>query len=181
MRKKKGPWTVTKTRIVYRNPWLTVREDEVIRPDKKRGIFGVVEQAGGVSVVPMDKEGNVYLTKEYHYAVEEISIEVVSGGIDGKETKLQAAKRELKEETGLVAQKWTYLGLENPLTTILISPNYMYLAQDLTQKEPDQEGTETIQVVKLPLRKALRMVMESRITHGASCVALLKIARLLKL
>jgi ADP-ribose pyrophosphatase len=178
MKKRKGPWIVTNSRIVYQNPWIRVREDKVIRPDKKPGVFGVVEQIGGVSVIPMDKKGSVYLTKEYHYAVERITIEAVSGSIDGKETKLQAAKRELKEETGFTAKKWTYLGVVDPLTTILVSPNYMYLAEDLMEGEDEQEGTEQIRVIKVPFLRALNMVMRDEITHGASKVALLKISEL---
>ena len=175
MRKKKGPWIVTGTRVVYQNPWVKVTEDKVIRPDKKKGIFGFIEQTGGVSVIPLDAKGNVYLTKEYHYAVGRVTVEAVSGGTDKGENKLQAAKRELKEETGLIAKKWTYLGVVDPLTTVLSSPNHLYLAEGLTQTDPDPEGTETIQVIKIPFRKALKWVMESKITHAGTAVALLKI------
>lgn len=166
------------TKIVYQNPWIKVREDNVIRPDKKHGIFGVIEQKGGVSVIPLDKNGNVYLTKEYHYAVERVTIEAISGGIDGKESTLQAAKRELKEETGLTAKKWTYLGVVDPLTTVLVSPNHMYLAEDLTEGEDAQEGTEQIKVIKMPFPEAIKLVMKSSITHSATAVALLKIEKI---
>ncbi len=175
MNNKKGPWTITDTKVVYQNPWIKVREDKVIRPDGKDGIFGVVEQKSGVSVIPLDAEGNVYLTQEYHYAVERITIEAISGGIDEGEDALQAAQRELKEETGFVAKKWTYLGVVDPFTSILVSPNHIYLAEELTKGESEQEGTETIKIIKMPYDTALEMVMKSEITHGASCVALLKI------
>lgn len=169
---------MTDTKIIYQNPWIKIREDRVIRPDKKPGIFGVIEQRGGVSVIPMDYAGNVYLTKEYHYAIGRIDIEAISGGMDNGENALQAAKRELKEEAGLMAKKWTYLGVVDPLTTVLRSPNHIYLAEDLTQEGANQEGTEVITIVKLPLEKAVKMVMDSKITHGASAVALLKIKQL---
>ena len=178
MKKRKGPWIVTDSKTVYQNPWIKVREDKVIRPDKKPGIFGVIEQKGGISVIPMDAQGNIYLTREYHYAVERITTEAISGGIDGKESKLRAAKRELKEETGLVAKKWTYLGIIDPFTTILVSPNHMYLAEDLAHGKSEQEGTEQIRVIKITFAKAVKMVMNSEITHGASSVAILKIQEL---
>lgn len=175
MKKQKGPWLVTNSKIIYKNPWIKVREDKVIRPDKKYGIFGVVEQKAGVSIIPLNEEGNVYLTKEYKYAVGHISIEAISGGIDKDEDKLQAAKRELKEETGFIAKKWKYLGAIDPFTSIIDSPNYIYLAQDLIQTGSTPEGTEKIKIIKLSLKKAIDLVMKSKITHGASCVALLKI------
>ncbi len=107
MKKIKGPWRVKSSKVVYQNPWIKVTEDQVIRPDGKPGIFGVVEQKHGVCVVPIDNVGNVYLIKEYKYAIGRISTEIVAGGVDQDETLLQAAKRELKEEAGIIAKKWT--------------------------------------------------------------------------
>ena len=181
MKKKKGPWTVTGTQTVYQNPWIKVREDKVIRPDGKKGIFGVVTMVSGVSVIPVDDKGDVYLTQEYHYGVGRLSIEAISGGIDKKEKKLQAAKRELKEETGLVAKNWTYLGVVDPFTTVVVSPNYLYLARDLTQFERKLEGTEKIKVIKVPFRKAVEWVMESKITHSATSTLILKVKNYLRI
>ncbi len=177
---KKGPWRIVGTKIVYRNPWIKVREDKVIRPDSKNGIFGVVELREGVSVIPLDTRGNVYLTQEYHYAVERITIEAISGGINKGENKLKAAQRELKEETGFTAKKWTYLGVIDPFTSMCVSPNHIYLAEQLIGGRARREGTETMKITKIPYQKALEMVMKSKITHGASCVALLKIYLTLK-
>lgn len=120
---KKGPWIITNTKEVYRNPWISVREDSVIRPDGKDGIFGVVEMKPGVSVLPLDDDGNVYLTQEFHYAVERETIEAISGGIDDNEDIQDAAKRELKEETGIIAREWTDLGVIDPFTSVVVSPN----------------------------------------------------------
>jgi len=179
MRKKKGPWVVTATRIVYKNRWITVREDDVIQPDGKPGVFGTMMQKGGSSVIAMDEKQNVYLTKEYHYAVGRITLEAVGGGTESRETWLQTAKRELKEETGLTARRWTYLGVVDPLTTSLSSPNHMYLARDLTFGEAKLDATETLTIVKIPFTKAFRMMKKGTITHAATVVALLRIANII--
>jgi 8-oxo-dGTP pyrophosphatase MutT (NUDIX family) len=171
---KKGPWTVIGSKTVYKNPWLSVREDSVIRPDGKPGIFGVVEMKSGVSVLPIDDEGNVYLTKEYHYAIEQETIEVVSGGIDNEESKEEAAKRELEEETGIVAKELIDLGLVDPFTTAIVSPNYLFLARDLEFSKAIPEGTENIKVIKVSIKEAIQWVMENKITHGASTTLILK-------
>lgn len=171
---KNGPWTIKETIPKYQNPWIEVKEDQVIRPDGKPGIFGVVNMKAGISVLPMDDQGFVYLTDEFHYAIEKDSIEVVSGAIDDDENPIDAAKRELEEELGILADEWTNLGEVNPFTTVIKSPAYLFLARKLTFTESNQEGTENIKLVKVRFEEAVKMVMESKITHGPSCVVILK-------
>jgi 8-oxo-dGTP pyrophosphatase MutT (NUDIX family) len=179
MVRKNGPWIIKDSVEKYRSSWLRVREDHVIRPDKKHGVFGVVEALAGVSVLPVDEEGNVYLTKEFHYAVEEDSIETVSGAVEKGEEPLQTAKRELKEELGIEAGKWTHLGLVNPFTTVVKAPADLYIAEKLSFSKARPDDTERIEVLKVGFEDALKMVLESRITHGPSAVLILKAAHCL--
>ncbi|MBW3004859.1 NUDIX hydrolase [Candidatus Woesearchaeota archaeon] len=174
MEKKNGPWTIKETIPKYKNPWIEVTEDQVIKPDGKPGIFGVVNMKAGVSVLPIDEEGFVYLTDEFHYAIEKDSIEVVSGAIDDGEKPIDAAKRELEEELGIKAEEWIDLGVVNPFTTVIKSPAYLFLARKLTFTDSNQEGTENIKLVKVKFEEAVKMVLESKITHGPSCVLILK-------
>ncbi len=116
---KNGPWTIKASEEKYKNPWIRVQEDKVIRPDGKDGIFGIVEMVSGISVLPLDEEGFVYLTDEFHYGLQQNSIEVVSGAIDNDEKPIEAAKRELKEELGIEAENWVDFGLINPFTTVV--------------------------------------------------------------
>src|SRR3989344_4829272 len=85
--KKYGPWMIKSSEIKYKNPWIEVREDIVIRPDGKDGIFGVVNMKAGVSILAFDDE-HVYLTKEFKYGIGAESIETISGGIDEGEEPL---------------------------------------------------------------------------------------------
>lgn len=178
--KTNGPWKIKSTEQKYKNPWISVHEDQVIRPDGEDGIFGVVEMVGGVSVLPLDEEGYVYLTKEFRYAIKKDSIEVISGGIDKNEKVIDAAKRELKEETGIIADEWIDLGTVNPFTSVVKSPAIIYLARQLHFVKADPEATEKIEILKIKFEDAVDMVMESEITHGASCILILKAARYLK-
>lgn len=175
--KKNGPWTIKESSEKYENPWIRVREDKVIRPDGKDGIFGVVEMLSGVSVLPLDDDGFVYLTEEFHYAIGKNSIETISGGIDENEGSLQAAKRELEEEAGIQADEWIDLGEVNPFTTVVKSPATLYLARKLKFGEAKPEETEQIKIRKIKFEEAVKMVVESKITHGPSCVLILKAAR----
>lgn len=174
MKRKNGPWQILKSTVKYKNPWIAVREDEVIRPDGNEGIFGTVEMVPGVSVLPIDEDGNVYLTKEFRYVVERESIEVVSGGIDQGEDPFETAKRELQEELGIIAEELIDLGTTDPFTSAILSPARLFLAKKLSFVESNQEGTEVIEMLKMPFERAFNMAMNSEITHGPSVVAILK-------
>lgn len=174
MSKKKGPWTVETSKRVFKNPWIEVREDKVIRPDGRPGSFATVAMKPGVSVLALDEEGSVYLTSEFRYAVERESVEVVSGAIEGDESPPAAAKRELREELGIEAAEWTDLGLVDPFTSVVLSPAHLFLARGLTFAETAPEGTEIIRAHRVRLSEAVRMVMGGEITHGPSCVLILK-------
>jgi len=96
--KQHGPWHIVESHEVYRDPWIAVRKDDVIRPDGKPGTHSVVTLKPGVTVLAIDEEVNVYLTEEFHYGVGRITIEAVSGGTEIDELPLDTAKRELQEE-----------------------------------------------------------------------------------
>ena len=174
MVRKKGPWTVEETVEVYSSPWMKVTEDKVIRPDGAAGTFGTVHMKPGVSVLALDDKGFAHLTSEYRYAIERESVEVVSGGIDDDETELEAAQRELREELGIEAGEWTDLGSIDLFTSVVSSPARLFLARSLTHTTHDRDGTELIETRRLEFLEAIRMVLDGRITHGPSCVLILK-------
>jgi 8-oxo-dGTP pyrophosphatase MutT (NUDIX family) len=173
MTRRHGPWTIKETTEIYKNDFIEVTEDKVIKPDGKPGHYATVTAMPGVAVLPLDKEGFVYLTKQFRYALGDESIEAVAGGVD-EEKPEEAARRELREELGIEADEWTSLGLVNLDTSIINSPARIFLATGLRFTEPEREGTETIKTVKVKLEEAVRMVMESEITHAVSCALILK-------
>ncbi len=178
--KKNGPWTIKQRTEKYRSPWLVLHEDHVIQPDGTDSTYGVIEMKAGVSVLAMDEKGDAYLTREFRYAVQRKSIEVVSGGIDAGESPLAAAKRELKEELGIKAKQWISLGVTDPLTAALNSPVKLFLAKGLTFTKASPESNEQIEMIKLPFEKVVEMVMKNKITHAQSCVLILKAAEYLR-
>jgi 8-oxo-dGTP pyrophosphatase MutT (NUDIX family) len=173
-------YKILSSKNVYTNQWIKVREDKVIRPGGIEGIFGVVEMKAGSTVLAINSKKEAYLIKEYKYAIQRDSVELMSGGLDNNESPLEAAKRELKEETGLEAEEWVDLGVVDPFTTIINSSNYMFLALDAKKGKQDPEEGERIQVVKYPFKEVIEMVMSNKITHSASCVCILKAARYLE-
>ncbi len=173
-----GPWQILSRREVYRDPWIDVTRDEVIRPDGQNGSHCIVRLKAGVSVLAVDDAGVAYLTEEFHYAVGRVTLEAVSGGIDAGESAEAAAHRELQEELGIVADQWHDLGVVDPFTSVVLSPTRLFVARQLRFGATALEGTERIRCAKLPFADAVQMACDGRITHGPSCVLILK-ARLL--
>ncbi len=180
MHRRKGPWLVGDTVQKYKNAWLDVCEDQVIQPNGKAGLFATVRVKPGVSVLAIDDDHEVYLTAEYRYALEQESIEVVSGAIDGDETPVEAARRELREELGIEAETLIDLGVVHPLTSMLYSPAQLFVAKKLSFFGPNPDESEVIRLVKIKLGDAVSMVMESKITHAPSCVLILKASHALQ-
>ncbi|HLD57381.1 MAG TPA: NUDIX hydrolase [archaeon] len=180
MPEKRGPWTVLKKNVIYRDPWIEVRKDDVIRPEGSKGTYSMVTAKHGVSVLPIDDKGNVYLVREFKYALGKYSISTSSGGIEGSEPPLKAAKRELAEELGIKAKRWKYLGKINPFTTFVFSEAHLFLAQGLELGQPKNDDGEIIEMVKVKFEKAVEMVLNNKIDHSPSAILILKAKEYLK-
>lgn len=178
--KNNGSWQIRESLEKYKNPWMKVREDKVIQPDGKEGIYGVVEMLDGACILPLDNDGYVYLINQFRYTIEKNSIEVAGGSVDKGEEILETAKRELKEEMGIIADEWISLGTVYPTTTAIKSSSTLFLARKLQFLKATPEGAEQIKVLKVKLEEALKMVMDGRIKHGSSCVLILKANEYLK-
>lgn len=173
-----GPWKILKSEQMYSDPWVQLFRDQVQRPDGKPGTYATVHLKAGVCVLAVDDAGNLHLTKEFHYAVGRVTIEGVSGGIETDETPMIAAERELAEELGITAKRWTQLGTVDPFTAAILSPVEIYLAEDLSFDETNPEGTELIEHVIMPHEEAVQAVLNGAITHGPTCIGILRLALL---
>jgi ADP-ribose pyrophosphatase len=176
---RKGPFVETARSTIYQTAWLRVEEAKVIRPDGAAGIFGLAHVVPGATVLALDEHHNVFLVKEYKYAVERETIELISGGIDEGETPIEAAVRELREETGFVANKVSQLGVVEPFTTIVSGRIHMMLAEDLAYRPAEEPDEDLVEAFRVPFGEALEMVEDGAITHAPSCVAILRVARIL--
>lgn len=171
-----NPWRVLGSRPIYENDWISVREDEVVRPDGAPGIYGVVHYKNtAVGVLPVE-DGHTYLVGQYRYPLEQYSWEIPEGGCPEGEEPLQAARRELKEETGFEAENWRMLGEAYLSNSVADEYAVWFLATDLTPGERRPEGGEVLEVRRVPLEEALEMAMDGRITDVLSQVALMSYA-----
>jgi 8-oxo-dGTP pyrophosphatase MutT (NUDIX family) len=168
-----NPWEKVSTRVVYDNLWINVREDEVVRPDGQPGIYGVVHFKNvAVGVLAVEGE-EVYLVGQYRYTLERYSWEIVEGGCVEGEEILDAARRELEEETGLRARNWERMGDAHLSNSVSDEYAVWYLATGLEQGVCRPDGTERLQVRRVGLEEALRMTFTGEITDALSMLALM--------
>ena len=178
MQRRHGPWIIEETTEKHRDSFMAVLEDRVIRPDGRPGTYSTVQVKPGVAVLPIDRDGSVYLVRQFRYALGTESLEAVCGGVEEGETFEDSAKKELREEAGILASAWTDLGLVDLDTSMVRCKMGLFLAEGLSFTGTEREGTETMQTVKMSFQDALRKVMDGEITHAASCILILKAAGL---
>jgi ADP-ribose pyrophosphatase len=174
----RNPWKTNGTKIVYSNPWITVREDQVVQPSGNPGIYGVVQTRIATGVVAMTADRNIYLVGQYRYATDCYSWEIVEGGAERGEEPIIAAKRELAEEAGIEARCWEKLGAEIHLSNSHSDEvAYLFFATDLEEVPRAPEDTEELEVTRIPLTSALEMVNSGQITDALSIIAILTVAK----
>jgi 8-oxo-dGTP pyrophosphatase MutT (NUDIX family) len=172
-------WKTLSAETVYENAWVEVSHRDVINPSGNKGIYGVVKfKNQAIGVIPLDENDNIYLVGQFRYAIDEYSWEIPEGGGLLGGDPLDAAKRELKEETGLTASKWTKLARIHTSNSATNEEGFLFIAEELVQMDAEPEETEDLQVKKIPLTEAVEMVMRSEITDSLSVCAILMTARL---
>lgn len=176
---ERNPWRTTSSRIVYENPWVRVREDEVIRPDGGPGIYGVIEIRPSVGVVAIDERDQVALVGQWRYSVNRYSWEIPRGGSHPGETNmLEVARRELAEEAGLRAEHWQRLGSVDNCNGVADDTQTLYLATGLSPAPRNLDPEEEIAVRWRPFDEALQMAIDGGITEVCSVAALFRVALL---
>ncbi|GHM99202.1 hypothetical protein WSM22_06920 [Cytophagales bacterium WSM2-2] len=176
-------WTTLSREDIYENPWIKLEEHQVINPAGGKGIYGkVLFKNTAIGIVPLDHENNTWLVGQHRYPLDEWSWEIPEGGSPKGMDNLESAKRELLEETGLKASKWTEVLKTHLSNSVSDEVGFIYLAQGLSEGDYEREATEAdMKVWKLPFTEALEMVMQGKITDSLSVMGILKTARILGL
>jgi len=174
-------WKKLDSRTVYENDWMRVHEDRVINPGGGENQYGYVHfKNRAIAIVALDDAGNTWLVGQERYTLGEYSWELPMGGAPLDEAPLDAAKRELKEETGLSADRWSEIMRLHTSNSITDEVGIVYVAEELTEGEPAFEETEDLQIRKLPLDAAVQLVHDGEITDAISVAAILRINSLRK-
>jgi 8-oxo-dGTP pyrophosphatase MutT (NUDIX family) len=164
--------TTLSSREVYRNRWMRLREDQILRSNGEKGIYGVVEKHDAAIILPID-QGRVWLVEQYRYTIQERALELPQGSwemeVDNPE---ELARGELKEELGLRAAAMTYLGMQWIAYGVLRQKQYVFLATGLTptEKEPDAEEHDLV-VRSLTVAEFEQMMLDGAIRDGCTVSA----------
>jgi 8-oxo-dGTP pyrophosphatase MutT (NUDIX family) len=173
---EENPWQIVSENQVYDNPWIGLTEYQVINPSGNPGIYGKVHFKNiAIGVIPLDAEMNTYLVGQYRFALGQYSWELPEGGGPIGTDPLDSAKRELLEETGLKASRWTELLRMHLSNSVSDELSIIYVAQDLQQFEAEPEDTEQLIIKKVPFNEVYHMVCHGEITDSLTVAAILKI------
>jgi 8-oxo-dGDP phosphatase len=169
-----SPWRTHAARIVYRNPWITVNEYSVTRPDGAPGLYGVVDAGDNVTIAALTDDGRVWLVEDFLYTIQRRAWQLPSGAVEPGEEPLAAARRELLEEAGLTAARWDKLGAFYLSPGVMTQRSYLYLARDLTEGPARRDGSEHSMVARaVPLEEAYAACLRASEETAASAVSAL--------
>lgn len=164
-----NPWTTLSSKEQYDNKWINVTEHQVLNPSGGEGIYGVVHFKNiALGIIALDADNNIYLVGQYRYALKEFSWEIPEGGGPMELDPLESAKRELLEETGLVAHNWQPIIRMHLSNSVSDEAGWIYLARELEQHTAEPEETEQLYIKKVPLDTAYQMVKDFQITDSMS-------------
>ena len=168
-----NPWRTLTSSLKYGNKWFSVREDNVIRPDGERGTYSVVTAGRtATGIVPVWPDGSVTLVGQFRYAVNEYSWEIPEGGGEVGIDPIEIAKQELREETGIRAGTWRFLGRVHTSNCFVDEVGYVYLATDLAPGIAEPDPDEVLQTQRVPFDQALAMARDGSITDAISLAGL---------
>jgi 8-oxo-dGTP pyrophosphatase MutT (NUDIX family) len=173
----RNPWRRVRSRIAYENAWISVRHDDVIRPDGQSGIYGVVQFRNvAVGVVALDADERVLLVGQYRYTLDAYSWEIPEGGVPADEAPLDGARRELAEETGFEAAEWRELVRFATSNSVTDEVGVLYVARRLTPGTPRPDATEELALRWVTLDEAVAMIDAGEMTDAMSQIGILRTA-----
>lgn len=167
-------WQKLDSKYVLKNPWYKVRQDKVIRPDGKEGMYNVVECGTSVFVVPITTDGKILLVKLFRYTTQHEGWEVPAGGVEPGEKPLAAAKRELQEESGLTSSSWQKVGTFDLMNGMTDAVAFVFEAKELTTTKHHRQNEEGItETAEFTPKQVLDMIQDGQIVDALSIAALM--------
>ena len=167
MNPEENPWKILDHKNMYENPWIQVTEFKVINPSGGQGIYGKVHFKNfAIGVVTLDDEWNTHLVGQFRFPLNQYSWEIPEGGGAMDTDPVLSAKRELLEETGLVAKSWAKILTMHLSNSVTDEIAFIYLARELEQHAAEPEETEKLSIQKIPLDVAIHMIESGEITDN---------------
>jgi ADP-ribose diphosphatase len=172
------PWKTLSTQTIYRNNWISLREDQVELPNGRRTLYGVVTCGQCVGVLPFVDPQTVLLIKQYRYVAGRVTWEMPTGGIHAGETREMAAQRELAEEVGYQASRLTHVSTYHTSKSVVDETAHLFIGEGLVKAALPPDATEFIEVCPMPFAEVLQMTLKGEIVDSMTIIAVLHVARL---
>ena len=173
------PWKTLSSRIVYQNPWIKVREDNAELPNGQTTIYGVIECAGAVGVLPFVDKDHVIMVRQYRYVFgEDHRWEIPTGGVHPGESLAEAARRELREEVGYDAHDLQQVSTFFSSKSVMHEIAHLFIGRDLVRSQAVPDETEFLEVGVFSFEQVLQMVVANEIRDSMTVIAVLHAARL---
>lgn len=172
-------WKVVSRKKIRKARYFDVEQEKIVSANGEEFVYESVIRKPCVSIIPLSKNNDIYMIKQYRYLFDDYILEFPSGHIEEKETPLIAAKKELKEETGLKAENWKEIGKLEGSASVIRSSLYLFLAKDLKEGKSNPEHGEDIELVKIPLKKAVEKVIKGEISTLSTMYAILLLEKLI--
>jgi ADP-ribose pyrophosphatase len=169
----KRPYQTLSSRIAWSSPWYHIRQDEIITPDGRPALYNVVEKAAAVWIVPVLTDGRLVLIKNYRYTVDDWCWEIPAGSVKPGQSLAEAARAELREEIGGIAQELIPINHFYTANGISNEVGHIFLATGVTLGPPDHEATEVMEIHPTPLAEALHLARTLQMRDAPSALALL--------
>lgn len=167
-------WKTLESRVIHKNAWYSLREDDVLRPKGGKGKYYVVD-FNSVAVIAEDADGCIHLVGQMRYPTGNcFSWEIITGGCKEGDDPLSVAKKELQEETGITADEWIRIGIFNPMNGVSSATTHIFLARGLRQGAATPEETEDFVHAREPLNQIKQMIAEGQITCGITITTIYK-------
>lgn len=165
--------------IIYEGVIFTVKKDLAKLEDGSSARRDIILHSGGVCVIPITEKNEIFMVRQYRYPFHTVTCEIPAGKLNAGENHAECGKRELLEETGCTCKEYIYLGEMYPTPAYNSEITYMYLAKGLQYKSQKLDDDEFLDVVKIPLSDAVKMVMNNELKDGKTQLVILKAARIL--
>lgn len=175
-----NPWKIISDDEIYNNNWIKLNHYNVINPNGGEGVYGKVHFKNiAIGIIPIDENNNTWLVGQYRFPLNKYSWEIPEGGCPLNENPLDAAKRELLEETGFVAEDWKQILTLHLSNSVTDEFSIIYIARNLKQFKAQPEETELLQIKKIKIEETFKMIENNEITDAVSVAALQRLELLI--
>lgn len=178
---ERGPWKTLRIEERYATPWISVSHHDVIDPSGQEGIYGVIHFKNlAVGIIPLDEALNTWIIGQYRYPIQAYSWEIPEGGGSRDLPPIESAKRELREEAGITAARWTEVLQMDLSNSASDEVAIIFVAQGLSFHEPEPDHDEQLEVRKLPFEELVGMVLRGEVRDSLTVAGVLRVDRLLR-